>query len=299
MLASILVWILITRDRYARFGFLPIAIGLGIAAFVQSSLLVVAAARHTDMTPTDWIADAGSAWLVVPNDIAWMACILPLVAIMARRRTDAALWVMLAIFLGLCALMRSRTAAIVAFTVAALFVALRLPRWRPRAWRWLLGIYGAVVAAFAMFGIASMHARLQLWSAAWSVFLDNPWTGVGIHNFALAYRNFLPPQSELIDPRITPWPHNLVLEVAAECGLIGSIAMLFLVGCLVRRGLILGRTTLAPMHCAAFSGLLGMALLALVEASLLRQWFWLLGATISTLLVIDVPPVLGKNNEEQ
>lgn len=299
MLASLLMWILITRDRRAMSGFLPVAIGLAIAATVQSSLLVLAAIRRPGLTPADWLGDAGAAWLVVPNDIAWIACVLPLWAVMARRRTVVWLPILFVVFLAMCTLMHSRTAAVVAISVALFFAALRFSRWRPRAGLWIVTGCIAAGVAFAAFGVASMRARLQLWEAAWSMFLDHPWTGVGIHNFALDYRHYLPPQAELIDPRLTPWPHNLILEIAAECGLIGAIAILFLAGGLVRRGLVLGRTTLAPMHCAAFSGLLGMALLALVEASLLRQWVWLVGTALCALLVIDVPRVQENKNEER
>jgi O-antigen ligase len=301
MFASLLMWILITRDRHARFGFLPLAIGLAIAASAQSALLVLAAESHPGGTPAEWVIDAGSAWLVVPNDVAWMACTLPLIAIVARGRSVATLFVLLVTFLALCVLVRSRTAAFVSVMVAIAFLAssFSFQRWRSSI-RWMAVAAATTAAvAFAVFGVASMRARLQLWGAAWSIFLDHPWAGVGIHNFVLAYRPYLPPHAELIDARITPWPHNLILEIAAECGLIGSIAILFLVGCLVRRGVVLGRTTLAPMQRAALAGLFGMLLLALVEASLLRQWVWLLGTAMCALLIIDVKPsVHGKASDE-
>jgi hypothetical protein len=302
VLASMLMWALIARDRHATCGFLHVAVGLATAACVQSTLLVLAALRHPGMTPADWVIDAGAAWLVVPNDIVWMACVLPLLAILAPRRTAAALFALLVVFLALCALMRSRTAAVVALAVAFSFVAcrFRFPRSWPNAWRWMAAACIAVVIALAAFSAASMHARLQLWAAAGSIFLDHPWTGVGIHNFVLAYRHYLPAQTELIDSRITPWPHNLILEIAAECGLIGGMAVLFLAICVVRWGVFLGRTTLIPLHRAVFSGLLGMVLLALVEASLLRQWVWLLGTALCSLIVIDVDPhVHEKQNEQQ
>jgi hypothetical protein len=300
MLGSLLMWILITRDRHAVFGVLPIAIGLAIAAIVQSTLLVLAALRHPQMAPADWVGDAGSAWLVVPNDIAWMACILPLLAIIARRRT-VTLLTLLAVFLALCALMHSRTAAFVAGAVILSFVACsaNFPQSRRGLWKWMIAAGVVTVIALIVFSAASMRARLQLWMAAWSIFLDHPWTGVGIHNFVLAYRQYLPSQAELIDSRITPWPHNLVLEIAAECGLIGCIGIVFLVGCLVRRGVVLVRTTLIPMQRAALAGLFGMLLLGLVEASLLRQWVWLLGTAMCALMVVEVKPSgHGKENDE-
>jgi O-antigen ligase len=302
MLASVLLWVLSVRDRDARFGFVPVVIGLAIAASVQSTLLLLAVLRNPSMTPADWVIDAGAAWLVVPNDLAWIACVLPLLAMLARDRVMIALCVLLVGFLALCALVHSRTAAVVAAAVAISFATsfLRLSQSRRDIKRWVIaaGVLGAVI--LAVFSAASMRARVQLWGAAWAMFLDHPWTGVGIHNFVLAYRQYLPPHAELIDPRITPWPHNLILEIAAECGLIGGIAILFLVGCLLRRGFVLGRTTLIPMQRAALAGLLGMGLLGLVEASLLRQWVWLLGTAMCALMFIDDnPSVHGKGNNAQ
>jgi O-antigen ligase len=303
MLAGGVVWVLITRDRHHAFGFLGPAIGLSVAAFVQSALLVLAAARHPDLTPAQWLQDAGAAWLVVPNDITWIACALPLMAIIPRHASVAWLLALAAIFLVLCALMHSRSAAIVAILVVLFFIALgngsaRVPLLARHA---LIAGVTVVAAALTVFAVASLRSRLQLWEAAWSMFLDHPWTGVGIHNFVLAYRQYLPSHAEIIDSRITPWPHNLILEIAAEWGLIGGVSVLFLAGCLLRRCLTLGRSTLTARHRAALAGLFGMFLLALIEASLLRQWVWFPGTVMCALLATSgrEPPAHRRENNER
>jgi O-antigen ligase len=296
VLASLLLWILIARGSQAQAKSFPVAAGLAIAAGLQSICVLMAARRHPEMLPADWVADAGAAWLVVPNDMAWIACVLPLWALTARGRSLLVVFGLLAGFLVLCALMQSRTAAIVAIAVALSFAGASLGA-RLRTLTWVAAA-GLVVLALAVAShAASMHARLQLWAAAWSMFLDHPWTGVGIHNFVLAYRQYLP-AAELVDSRITPWPHDLPLEIAAECGLIGIFAFLFLAGNLVRQGAALLRTGIGSVHRAALVGLCGLAVLGLVEASLLRQWFWLLGTALCALLENNAL-FLGKHKNEQ
>jgi len=296
VLASLLLWLLIARGSHAQPRFFSVAMGLAFAAGLQSVCVLLAAQRHPEMPPADWVADAGAAWLVVPNDMAWIACVLPLWAVMARGRSLLVMLGLLAGFLVLCAFMQSRTAAIVTTAVALSFASAYLgARLRMLIWAAAAGV--VILVSVVAFNAASMHARLQLWAAAWSMFLDHPWSGVGIHNFVLAYRQYRP-AAELIDSRITPWPHNLPLEIAAECGLIGVFALFFLAGSLVRQAAALWRTGIGSVHRAALVGLCGLALLALVEASLLRQWFWLLGTALCALLENNAQ-FSGKQKNEQ
>ncbi len=64
--------------------------------------------------------------------------------------------------------------------------------------------------------------RLAQWWAAWGMFRDHPWLGVGIGNYATAYPAYALP----------PWylslghAHNYYLNAAAETGLIGLAAYL-------------------------------------------------------------------------
>lgn len=291
-LASVLLWILSARAREAPDMYRHIALGLGAAAAIQIALLLLAASRHPGMTPAQWVADAGAAWLVVPNDIAWIACVLPLLAALAtRRRFLVVLGLLLICYLGVCALAQSRSAALTAVAVAVLaaagpwFVARRV------RWLWLVALAAAgAIAGFAFLALASMRARLQLWGVAWAIFRDHPWTGVGLHDFVIVYGHYVT-TADLIDPRVTPWPHQLFLEIAAECGVIGILAALFLAAAILRRVLV--RTPPVPLQRVVVPGLFGMLLLGLVEATLLRQWVWLLGTALCALL----PPAGGVGDQ--
>jgi len=295
-LASALLWILIARARDATRMFVCTGLGLAAAAAIQIGLLLYTASREPGMTPARWVADAGAAWLVVPNDVAWIACALPLFASLSTRRASAVLCVLLVAYLALSILVQSRTGALaavgVALPVVAAWVGQR--RQRPRG-HWLIAV--AVVAACGMLTLltlASMRARIQLWSAAWAMFLDHPWTGAGLHDFVIGYRDYLPATAELVDPRLTPWPHQLFLEIAAECGVIGILAASYLVAAVLRRAL--ACVSVGPPQRALVAGLCGMLLLALVEATLLRQWVWLLGTTLCGLLSLEDP---AADQEEQ
>ncbi len=66
--------------------------------------------------------------------------------------------------------------------------------------------------------------RQAHWQAALNMLTDQPWTGVGFANYASAYEQY----------RLINWPyalghaHNIYLNVAAETGVIGLAAYLFL-----------------------------------------------------------------------
>ena len=67
--------------------------------------------------------------------------------------------------------------------------------------------------------------RLAHWHAAWKMWLDRPWLGVGIGNYALVYPQYALPRWG--DP--LGHAHNHYLNVAAESGLVGLAAYLVLV----------------------------------------------------------------------
>jgi len=295
IVGATLLWLLTVRANRPYAARIAIVVGLAIAAATQSVLLLVSTARHAQAAPADWVRDAGAAWLIVPNDIAWFGCALPLFATLTRR-PRAALIVSLAAYLLLCVLLRSRTAAVVAGASALTFLLVTSPWGRGRV-SIALSVAGAFALTLATLGIASMHARAQLWGAAWSIFLDHPLTGVGIHNFVAVYRSYLPPDYEWIDGRLTPWPHNLLLEVAAESGLAGIIAGTFLCGCLVRWFFATRGQRRDPRWAAVFSAFLGLGLLALVEASLLRQWLWFFGTSLCALVLQTGTRVTEQGNE--
>ncbi len=64
--------------------------------------------------------------------------------------------------------------------------------------------------------------RVAHWQAAWAMFSDHPWTGVGIGNYAEAYARYALPRWQ--DP--LGHAHNYFLNILAEAGLGGLAAYL-------------------------------------------------------------------------
>ncbi len=68
--------------------------------------------------------------------------------------------------------------------------------------------------------------RMAHWWAAWAMWLDYPWTGVGAGNYAVAYEAYRMPGWK--DP--LGHAHNIFLNVMAETGLVGLVAYVLLWG---------------------------------------------------------------------
>ena len=127
--------------------------------------------------------------------------------------------------------------------------------------------------------------RWPLWRATWAMFLDAPWWGHGPHTFVQLYRSYLHQLGLPTSSLVIPWAHNLYLEVLAERGLIGFIALAVLLG----HGLVAAwrlQTAAAGeaqrLGVGALAGLMGLCGAAAVELTFLRQWvvivlFMLLG----------------------
>lgn len=64
----------------------------------------------------------------------------------------------------------------------------------------------------------SSNGRTELWGQAWDLFVENPLLGSGTGGFAT------------VDP-VQLYPHNILLEAAAELGILGAAAVLALIAC--------------------------------------------------------------------
>jgi O-antigen ligase len=258
-----------------------------LAALWTAAALVWAFFAEPDGQPGTWVSEVAGTILVVPNDVTFLAVIAPLsLALLCRRpRTPLALLAALSMLFSLAAiaLMQSRS-ALLTFLVSTAFAAGLL---RPRLGVvWVVAVLVIVTIVDGLLGFPLLAkfrqfagTRIPLWLAAWEMFRDAPFLGQGPHTYELAYESYLAgsdlPDRLKIDPRRTPWPHNLYLEVLAEQGLIGLGAL----GALLAAGARLGwrLRTSAPRELrlygiAALSALTGFCFAALLESSFLRLW---------------------------
>lgn len=153
----------------------------------------------------------------------------------------------------------------------------------------------------------SLKYRLEYWTGTWGVIREAPLLGVGgTGNFRQHYlRHKLPGSSEeVLDP------HNFVLDVWANGGVVGLLGMLFVLGILAgrvrrlasQRDSPVAATTQEPFQPgsprggAGWTGVLGIILLLLQEwalqATFDTQLAWLLAGWVGAawLLPGDAPP---------
>ncbi|MEH6625784.1 MAG: O-antigen ligase family protein [Motiliproteus sp.] len=78
----------------------------------------------------------------------------------------------------------------------------------------------------------SAGSRFEMWRGAWTMFVENPWIGVGKENYR--------PEAERMKAEgrfhtdIYDHPHNDMFNLLAELGIIGGLAMVLLYGLLIR-----------------------------------------------------------------
>jgi O-antigen ligase len=97
--------------------------------------------------------------------------------------------------------------------------------------------------------------RVQLWQAALELIREQPLLGIGLDNFLYRYAALLPPTLGM-EPNLSH-PHNLVLQAWLQLGLLGVVALGWLLAAIVRSlGPHLGATA-APTHRALAVGALG------------------------------------------
>ena len=259
-------------------GLLGVALGRSQAAALRAAwgALLVACTAQAALVLGAWAAgvrgaqamvDAASAgWLVVPNDLAVVAALWPLW--WSQQQGGRARVACAAAFLVQAAALLALSSRLGVLLVACALAWLAWTR-AGRGARLVLGA-GALLAACAVLalgkGSAGIAARLQLWQAAWQLFQDAPASGVGPHNFVHAY---LPAMADVVlDPRLTPWPHNLPLELAVSGGVLLLLPAAALVACALQATCRRGAATVAT------GGM--VLLLCLLEASTLRVWLWVI-----------------------
>lgn len=271
-------------------GILPLRIlfiSLVLLSFILSSMVLWTYLQDPNGHPSSWVADTGSPILVVPNDTIIVALLAPfsLALIQHERTRIGQIAAALPIPIGLLAILvvNSRTALLTFMVVTAFSIALTRPK---VALVWGLCVAAISIAIDGLLGFPTLSkfntladTRLSLWLAAIAMFLDAPILGIGPHSYGLvqaAYLDTLDVQAALPQARKhTPWPHNLYLEVLAEQGSIGALALVATLVNAARIGWRLCRITTGDMRTysiATLSALIGFCLAGLLELSFIRLW---------------------------
>jgi putative inorganic carbon (hco3(-)) transporter len=183
-----------------------------------------------------------AAWVGIfanPNEVAYsLVILLPLVAYLAVSHG----WFARLVLAGISALYLG--AIFVTFSrggMVGLLVVMAVYAWRKRN-IWLRG--ALVIAVTAGFSVAASHwtraedfsqlnndlsfqQRIATSEVGLQMFVDHPWTGVGLGCGVVAWPLYAPQGLYTTGALIT---HNTVIQVMGETGILGGIPFLFMIG---------------------------------------------------------------------
>jgi len=300
LLPAGLLFFIIAERFEGTYGIRVLYLTLSALGLVLSCVLLWVAWGNGGLDPEAWVLNVGSPLLVVKNDVTFLAVVAPLSFVMLYREPRGVVGglALLSIVLSVCAVcvFQSRVATLT--MLASIVFTAALVRGRVA----LLSGFAILILLAVIDGLTDyslttkfIHqwegsGRIPLWLSAWTMFLDAPIFGHGPHTFVLFYRAYLEglnlPPWLYVDPRITPWAHNLYLEVLAERGIVGIAALGYLLISGVSAGWSTRQARVAEVRilgAGALGGFVAICLAGVIELSLLRQWvvimiFILLGA---------------------
>jgi O-antigen ligase len=283
------VILLLGHVRFRDADFMLIGAGLYAAGLLSAAAVLLqwgSAASAQSM-----IDQIDSILLVVPNDIAIAALLVPLIMLspFSERIRWCALGLGQILLLTAAIALQSRLGmlTVLVTTVAATLLA------RPRLAVGVFGVLGITGISLALalrehwadwvFSGDSIAVRWTLWQSAWAMFVDQPWLGIGPQLFGERLPTVL--AAPLPDARAMPWPHSLWLETLLGLGIFGAGAFL---GGLLLHVVALSRLEARFAVPLMISGM-GWVCLATFEASWLRfgvvlhfaTWCALIGAACS------------------
>ena len=124
----------------------------------------------------------------------------------------------------------------------------------------------ALSSRFASIGDTKMQSnseRFLLWTSAAHMFTDHPVLGIGYAGFEAAYHE----QYILPEAKEGPLPHahNNLIQMLAECGIFGALALIFFWGSFVAHGLRLWLRRRNPMGLVLLAVMMGFVLHGMTE----------------------------------
>lgn len=172
-----------------------------------------------------------------------IALALPLGVRMSRRRR--VLYTLAALPMGICLYLTwSRGAWLLGLPAGLLVIALLSGR------RVRLAVAALVVVAIIVLvpflrtergqslfqqGTGTGFFRVSVWKSGLAMIRDYPLTGVGLDNFLYKYPEYMQPDAWR-EPNLSH-PHNIILDFWVRLGILGLVALVWIVGEFYRRGL--------------------------------------------------------------
>jgi O-antigen ligase len=145
--------------------------------------------------------------------------------------------------------------------------------------------------------------RTDIWKVGWRMVQDHPLIGVGLGNFPAVFNKYTP--YTVFDPSLAgSGPHNDLLSVAAETGVIGLILFIGLLGSLGVRLLQLFRKPLDPELVVLSAWVMGLFVYSLSDGLtsvfIYRKFYWLIIVLVEVAIKVaqdasgDIGSVLPK-----
>ncbi|APV50547.1 hypothetical protein BWI17_13105 [Betaproteobacteria bacterium GR16-43] len=292
MIPAMAVFMLVAYRFEGRRQVLQALSALIFAAFVASlGLLVNAADAGLSSDPRMLVQSLGFSQFVVPNDVAVLAILSPFpiavaLSSSANRALRIACLAIVVTFACAVVAVQSRLGTLLFLLSGVVTVVATRERGKNHAARGMALLACALVipaiAVDAWLGWPLLHktahvldTRFSLWEVAFQMLVERPILGHGPNTFGLAWDVHLSQAgapSAAPGMERTPWCHSLLLEIAAERGLVGLGALLGVlgrIGYLIFRRLDLRDPVLAVPLALSF---VLFSLAALFELTLLRQW---------------------------
>ncbi|MBA2446433.1 MAG: O-antigen ligase family protein [Chloroflexi bacterium] len=129
--------------------------------------------------------------------------------------------------------------------------------------------------------------RVQLWQAAGQMLAEQPLLGIGLDNFLYRYPAYVPP-NVILEPNLSH-PHNLVLQFWLQLGLLGLVAISWLLGTFVARAVPATRGGRAPAERALAAGALA-SMANFVVHGLIDNSYFLVDTAFIFWLTLGITP---------
>ena len=214
-------------------------IGWLLAATATALVAIAQVAFGLGGTEAEGVRRA-QAWYPSPNHLALMlgrAMPFVLVVALSQEVPGGRWWWLAAGLVGLALVLTFSTGGWLGGLVAIVVALAAMGR--RRLARWLGGAAAVgllVVSSLAVIGVLPERLnplrqtggfRLELWLSSIEMVRDHPLLGVGLDNFAYLYQQVYVREAALAEPNLSH-PHNWVLNVWLELGLLGLVAFVWL-----------------------------------------------------------------------
>ena len=262
---------------------------LSLFALALSSTLLLAALIAGGPDPRQWLSFLKIPLFVVVNDIAFLSVLIPFSVSLLFVRPYSFIRMVplsLSVVLTICLACSYQSRTPILIALISLVTAISFYRRRLfyicafSALVLVLIVDGLLGFPFARKFALGFNGRIPLWMTAISMFVDAPILGHGPHTFGLFYLDYLHrleiPAWISVDPRPLSWAHNVYLQVLAEQGIMGALALVALITfatCLAWRTHRQSEGDIRVLNAGAFSALIALCMAGMFDASLMREWF--------------------------